>query len=112
MSDWENQVGEYAGRVITLTAASNGPELQQFLASLNPMEHNAVTVALAQGLLVQERANDALGDRNQILESGNIALFREKNELTAKVAELRGILNQRASDAPSGAAARVGRATA
>ncbi len=107
MSDWESQVGEYAGRVITLTEASDGPELQAFLASLDPMEHNAVTVALAQGLLAQERANDALVDRNQILESGNIALFRERTELSARVTELRGILNKKAQGVAAGSA-RVG----
>lgn len=97
MSDWEEQIGEYANTVITLTSDGDGVEVAAFLGRLELREVQAVTVAIAVALLQQESVNEHLSERNAVIEGGNIALFRERRVLTDKVAELRSIIDSAAA---------------
>lgn len=92
MSEWEDQIGEYAQTLITHVEAG---EPAEFLTGLTVAEVQAVAVAVAVALVAQETANDHLFQRNAVLEGSNVALFRERRELRERVSELRSILDAR-----------------
>lgn len=82
--EWEAEVGEQAGRVITLVEGECGEELQAYIASLSPEEVAFVLVAVAAALLRQESINE-------VIAAANSNLFKDRNAQVAKVAELKEI---------------------
>lgn len=102
LKEIEDQTAENAHRVLTLIEGGRRTELQQVMGDFDREELCWLVLALADGLLRQEAANDdlhvkraILHRQNEVLENANAQLFKDKRELLDRNAELRDIVYHR-----------------
>ena len=88
VEEWEEEAGENAQRVITLVEACRKDELTEFVRTLDPGETILAMIALAAGLLGQERKNELLEARIRTLGVGMTSLLVDHDNLSAERARL------------------------